>query len=326
MHLPLIKESIIKHIQEFKFKPQPQNLYEPADYIMGLGGKHIRPIFVGIGHQLYDNSLDEIINIALAIEIFHNFTLMHDDLMDESNLRRGMPTVHTKYNPSTAILSGDVMLIHCYELISDFVAEHKNFDLLRIFNTMAIQVCEGQQMDMDFEQKQIVEISDYIEMIRMKTSVLLGTAIEMGACAAGAQSEDRKHLNAFAENFGIAFQLRDDVLDTFGNDITVGKRIGGDIIRNKKTYLYLKSLELCSVKQKSELIHYYSSEYLGSDMEKIQTVTDIMKDVHVLEYANQLENAYQDLAFSHLDQCNVKNEALRQELKSWIETLTQRKK
>lgn len=324
MHLQEITSRILAHLHQYRFKSEPNNLYGPADYIMGLGGKHIRPIFVGIGYQLYGRDLDAVKDVALAVEIFHNFTLMHDDLMDDADLRRGKATVHTKYSPSTAILTGDVMLIHCFDLITDFVIKNNMPDLLKIFNVMAVEVCEGQQMDMDFEQEVSVDISQYIEMIRMKTSVLLGAAIEMGACAGGASNQDRKHLHAFAENFGIAFQLQDDILDTFGDNQIVGKRIGGDIVRNKKTYLYLKALELCSEQQRSDLLYYYSPKYKGEDDEKISEVTNIMRDVHVVAYAQQVEEAYRDLAFSHLDQCKVNHKMLKQELRQWTDALTQR--
>lgn len=324
MQLQDLMQGTIKHLRSFTFKSNPEQLYAPADYIMSLGGKHIRPILTAIGYHLYKEDVETSYNLALAMEIFHNFTLVHDDLMDEADLRRGAMTVHKKYSPSTAILTGDVMLIQAVGMIQAFAKNSRNTDVMDIFVKTATEVCEGQQLDMDFEKINEVPIHDYIEMIRMKTSSLLGGCIEIGACAAGADSINRKHLNAFAENFGIAFQVQDDVLDTFGSEQSVGKTIGGDILRNKKTYLYLKTLELADEDRKEELTYLYSPENTVSDKEKIERVISIMKDVHVRVYADELIMSYQGLSKSHLDQCDCVNTSLKGELNRWIESLSRR--
>jgi geranylgeranyl diphosphate synthase, type II len=283
----------------------PANLYEPADYILSLGGKRLRPVFVLIGCGLFDKSPEKALKAALAIEIFHNFTLLHDDIMDNADLRRGQPTVHKKYNANTAILTGDVMMIQAYQHLLDYDDPVLVKSVLDIFNKMAFEVCEGQQLDMDFETRSDVCIDEYIEMITLKTSVLLATAIQLGSIIGNASSSDQKHLYEFAKNFGIAFQLRDDILDTFGEASSVGKKIGGDIIQNKKTYLYLKALELSDSVEKTRLQDYYSGTISINDSDKIRDVTSIFKNVNVIEYANQVIEAYRDLAISHLQACNI---------------------
>jgi geranylgeranyl diphosphate synthase, type II len=300
---------------------QPFNLYEPADYILSLGGKRLRPLFVLMGCDSFDGNLEEAMNAAMAVEIFHNFTLLHDDIMDNADVRRGKATVHIKYNTNTAILSGDVMLIKAYEYLMNIPDAHVNRALLQTFNKMAIEVCEGQQMDVDFETRDDVTISEYIEMITNKTSVLIGAAIQMGAIVASASKSDQEHMYQFAKNFGIAFQLQDDVLDTFGEAASVGKRIGGDILQNKKTYLYLKSLELASSSQKETLLHLYAPNHGMDEETKIAEVKSIFNSVLVTEYARQVIEAYRDLAISHLVACNVSDEtknSLTNFVNQWI--------
>ena len=298
----------------------PVNLYEPADYILSLGGKRLRPVFVLIGCGLFDKSPEKALKAALAIEIFHNFTLLHDDIMDNADLRRGKPTVHKKYNANTAILTGDVMMIQAYQHLLDYNDPVLVKSVLDIFNKMAFEVCEGQQLDMDFETRNDVSIDEYIEMITLKTSVLLATAIQLGSIIGDASSSDQKHLYEFAKNFGIAFQLRDDILDTFGEASSVGKKIGGDIIQNKKTYLYLKALELSDTVEKTKLQNYFSGRISLNDQDKIKEVTSIFKNVNVAEYANQVIEAYRDLALSHLRACNI-NDERKHDLSAMINNL-----
>lgn len=301
----------------------PVNLYEPADYILSLSGKRLRPVFVLIGCGLYDNQPEKALKSSLAIEVFHNFTLLHDDIMDRAEVRRGKPTVHVKYNQNTAILTGDVMMIQAYQYLLDYQDPILVKNLLDIFNKMAFEVCEGQQMDMDFESRNDVNIDEYIKMITFKTSVLMAASIQMGALIGGASDADQLHLYEFAKNFGIAFQLQDDILDTFGDATQVGKKIGGDILQNKKTYLYLKSLELADNHEKETLQRWYSDQKTENEQKKVQEVTTIFKNVNVLEYTNQVIEAYRDLSYSHLMACNINREN-REELIGMINGLIYR--
>ncbi|MBK7523055.1 MAG: polyprenyl synthetase family protein [Saprospiraceae bacterium] len=282
----------------------PFTLYEPADYILSLGGKRIRPILVLLGTHLYEESFEKALDAAFAIEVFHNFTLVHDDIMDQAELRRGQLTVHKKYSTNQAILTGDVMLIHSYEKLLGYspVLSHM---LVSVFSKMAEELCKGQQMDMDFETRENVSIGDYIKMIELKTAVLLGAALKIGALIGNAADSDAEHLYQFGINFGIAFQLQDDVLDVFGASAHVGKTIGGDIIQNKKTYLFLKSLELASDEQKSNLVRLYSGHSNMSETDKVEWVTKTFTSLLVKEYAQQVMEAYRDLAISHVHSCSI---------------------
>lgn len=288
------------HLQANQPNRKPESLYEPVKYILDLGGKRLRPVFVLMGCGAWSDKPQKALNAAMAVELFHNFTLLHDDIMDEAGLRRGKPTVNKKYGINAGILSGDVMMIMAYQQILDIGDPSLIKPLLDIFNKMAFEVCEGQQMDMDFEKLSNVSITEYLEMITLKTSVLIGAAIRMGALIGGADTTDQDHIYEFGKNYGLAFQLQDDVLDTFGDPGQVGKKIGGDILRNKKTYLYLKSLELAGEKQRNNLVDLYSGKMILPDDEKIDTVTTIFRSVNVLEYSRQLIEAYRDLAVSHL--------------------------
>jgi geranylgeranyl diphosphate synthase type II len=295
------------HLNQHSIVGNPISLYEPANYILSLGGKRLRPVFALMGCYLYKGSSTEAMNAAMGVEVFHNFTLLHDDIMDNATLRRGKPTVHIQYNTNAAILTGDVMMIKAYQYILDYEEPLLVKKLMEIFNKMAFEVCEGQQLDMDFENRNDVIIQDYLQMITWKTSVLLAASIQLGALIGGADESNQKHIYEFAKNFGIAFQLQDDILDTFGDPDSVGKKIGGDILQNKKTYLYLKSLELADVYQKSILTQYYSTRDFENSQEKIDTVTSIFKDLYVTNYAEQLISAYKDLSISHLMACDIDN-------------------
>lgn len=304
-YLSVYTTSFYKHVESHVLGQEPNGLYEPANYILALGGKRIRPIFALLGCHLYTDDFTKAMKAAMSVEVFHNFTLVHDDIMDNASIRRGQPTVHEKFGASQAILTGDVMLIHAYEILLSYSPISLSHRLLSIFNKMSVELCMGQQMDMDFEKSDTVSIGDYIKMIELKTAVLLGASLQMGALIGGAGEEDAAHLYLFALNFGIAFQLQDDVLDTFGTKSNVGKRIGGDIIQNKKTYLYLKALELADEKQKNSLLQMYNSTNTLSEENKIEAVTDIFLRTGVKEYASQVMEAYRDLAISHVHSCNI---------------------
>lgn len=286
------------------FQQQPIQLYEPVDYILSIGGKRIRPILLLMSYYLFDNQVDRVLPAAYSIEIFHNFTLLHDDIMDEAPLRRGMPTVHHKYDVNTGILSGDVMMIYAYEYLLQMDKNLQPLQLLQIFNTVAREVCEGQQMDMNFETQDQVAIDEYLRMIELKTAVLLGAAMEMGAVAAGASEEDAKNAAEFGRKIGIAFQLQDDILDTFGDPEKFGKKVGGDIAQNKKTYLYLRALEVANLEMRTELSQLYFSTD-SDENTKIQRVTQIFTDLNIKALATELMQQYQTEAFAHLAAIDV---------------------
>jgi geranylgeranyl diphosphate synthase, type II len=247
-----------KEIHQLDFPNSPSNLYDPLRYFMTLGGKRMRPILTLLGAEIFGNTPESALPAALAVEVFHNFTLIHDDIMDDAPLRRSKETVHTKWNHNIAILSGDVLFVKAYQQLAKQKSEHLPA-LLDLFNKTAIEVCEGQQLDMDFENRSDVQIDEYIEMIRLKTSVLLGCALEMGAIIANASASDRKHINDFGQHLGIAFQIQDDILDLYANPEKFGKQVGGDVIANKKTLLNLKAFELADDRQK-ELLKHFSTE------------------------------------------------------------------
>lgn len=301
---------------------QPAGLYEPAEYIMNLGGKRFRPLLTFIGYQLFREDVERVLPIAYALEIFHNFSLVHDDIMDAAEIRRGAPTVHLKWDINTGILSGDLMLVQSYEYLSRFADEAKIPQLLRVFSRVAREVCEGQQLDIDFESRSDVLIPEYIQMIALKTSVLLATCLEMGALAAGADATAVTHCYEVGKNIGIAFQLQDDILDTFGDGDKVGKRIGGDIIQNKKTFLILKALELGNAAQKAQLQQLMQSNNMAPEA-KITAVKAILKDLNILAHAQAEKDRYRALAFAHLEALNLV-EARKAPLKNLMESLVKR--
>lgn len=317
------QESFNNYLKDHPFIGKPDGLYTPANYLLSLGGKRLRPVFVLMGCDLYCQSYDHALPAAWSMEVFHNFTLCHDDIMDHADLRRGKPTVHQKYGMNTAILSGDLMMIKAYESLLGYNDDQLSRKLLDIFTRTAIEVCEGQQMDMDFEIIDTVQIQDYLEMITLKTSVLLAACLQTGALIGGAGTDDQKHLYEFAKNYGIAFQLQDDVLDTFGDESLVGKKIGGDILRNKKTYLYLKALEMASDAEKQLLIELYSTQ-TDNPARKIAVVSGIFQSLNVTEYAAMTIEAYRDLAVSHLHACNIST-AYKQNLTDMLDQLVFRK-
>ena len=278
---------------------QPTALYEPIRYIMALGGKRIRPLLTLLGAHLFTDDLDPIVKPALATEVFHNFTLLHDDLMDQAPLRRGQPTVHEKWNPNVAILSGDVMLVRAYELLFDVPAALLP-TVLRRFSQTAAEVCEGQQWDMNFETETDVSIAQYLDMIRLKTAVLLGFALELGALLGGASPADADHLRQFGTDIGLAFQLRDDLLDVYGDAATFGKRVGGDIVSDKKTFLLLTAQAQASASHRAVLARHIGQPVLSAEV-KVHAVRTIYDELEIRPQTEALINTYFQDALQHLE-------------------------
>lgn len=293
----LFKEYLSQHF----FHQPPKELYEPINYILQLGGKRLRPALALMSCQLFDAPAEKALPVAYAIEIFHNFSLVHDDIMDEAPLRRGQPTVHHKYNINTGILSGDVMLIYAYEYLLKTDNKKIQPELIRIFNQVAIEVCEGQQMDMNFEQRNDVTIPEYLKMIEFKTAALIGGALELGALVGGASAQDARHLAAFGRNAGIAFQLQDDWLDAFGDPDKVGKKPGGDIAQNKKTYLILKALEIADPSMQKELMQLLSDTPKDEES-KINRVLEILLSLEIPRKVERAKTEFLGKAYQYLDQ------------------------
>lgn len=317
-----LKTQFEAYRKENPLQGEPESLYTPADYILDLGGKRFRPILSMLSYQLFDKQVERVLPIAYALEIFHNFSLVHDDIMDAAPVRRGQPTVHTKWGTNTAILSGDVMLVLAYDYLSRFDDDHKIPSLLRVFNRVAREVCEGQEMDMAFEQRSDVRIEEYIRMIELKTSVLLATCLEMGAIAAGASPEQVQHCYAVGRNIGIAFQLQDDLLDTFGAAEKIGKRSGGDILQNKKTFLILKALELANEDQRQTLERLLSTTP-KDEQQKIEDVKSILLDLDIPKHAQEMKNHFRSKAFEHLKAITTEA-AAKESLSGMMENLVSR--
>ena len=284
---------------------EPKNLYEPIHYILRVGGKRLRPTLTMLSADIFGVDYHKALYAALAVEIFHNFSLVHDDIMDQAPLRRGQPTVHTKWNLNTGILSGDTMLILAYQYFEQY--EPNIFqELAKIFSKTAIEVCEGQQYDVDFEQQVEVSTDQYLKMIAYKTAVLVGAALKMGAIIAQTTEENKQKIYDFGLALGIAYQLQDDYLDTFGN-ASFGKKIGGDILQNKKTLLYLKALEKGTAEQKQELYALYTNEPKNED-EKISRVTELFIATQSHTYLRERVEAYTMEAFAILDTLDIPQE------------------
>ncbi|PWT77771.1 MAG: polyprenyl synthetase [Bacteroidetes bacterium] len=278
------------------FPASPASLYEPAEYFLRLGGKRIRPVICLMGNELFDEIIQDTYSLAIAIELFHNFTLIHDDIMDKAPIRRGMATVHEKYNEPTALLSGDVMLVVAYNYINK-IRSPQIHQVIHLFNKTAMQVCEGQQMDMDYEKISELSLSDYLQMIELKTSVLLAASLQMGAILGGAGEGNQKHLYEFGKNLGLAFQIQDDYLDAFGDPAKFGKQIGGDILSNKKTFLLVKAMETATSPQKKEMIELTRS----NSPDKVKRMLSIFKACGVDEAAKILKEKYIESAYQHLE-------------------------
>lgn len=295
-----------QHISNLDWNRQPLGLYEPIGYTLQAGGKRLRPTLVIIANDLFDGDRDKALPAALAIEIFHNFTLLHDDVMDNAPIRRGKPTVHTRWNTNTAILSGDQMLIEAYSHLSK-TPQQCLPQVMSLFTKMATEICEGQQYDVDFEQREDVTIDEYLMMIRLKTSVLLATALQIGALVAGANRQEQQALYNYGINIGLAFQLQDDILDVYGDPLTFGKAIGGDILSAKKTYMLLTALELSNDNQRSQLLSLISRQDLDPQ-QKINQVTAIYNQLGVREVCEGVMDNYTNIALAELDKINVSDE------------------
>lgn len=297
-------EKINSHVSGLRFERAPKGLYEPVSYVLSLGGKRIRPVLMMMAYNLYKDDVDSILNQAAGIEIYHNYTLLHDDLMDRADRRRGKPTVHKVWNDNVAILSGDAMLVLAYRYMAECPRERLK-DIMDIFGLTALEICEGQQMDMEFETRKDVSEEEYLEMIRLKTSVLLAAGLKIGALLGGASSEDASRLYDFGVNLGVAFQLKDDLLDVYGDAQVFGKNIGGDIVCNKKTYLLIKAFERADKGQLAELDKWVDAASFRPD-EKIAAVTDLynqigVKDLCEKQIAAYTERATQSLAAVQVD-------------------------
>lgn len=303
MHIDKYQESFINYLEDFTVDKEPKNLYEPVNYILKLGGKRLRPVLTLMASELFGSDYKEALDAALSIEVFHNFSLVHDDIMDDAPLRRGQETVHEKWNLNTGILSGDAMLILAYQLFENYEA-HVFRALAELFSKTALEVCEGQQYDIDFETRSDVSIAEYLKMIEYKTAVLVGAAMKMGAIIAKASHEDQQGIYDFGRYLGIAFQLQDDYLDAFGDPETFGKQVGGDIIENKKTYLYLKAIAFSNEKDKAILSKWFESQPKNSE-NKVEEVKQLFIKTGAEAAIKEAVGVYTEKAFSVLETLNI---------------------
>jgi geranylgeranyl diphosphate synthase, type II len=308
-------------IKKQKYGEQPQSLYQPIQYLMSLGGKRLRPMLALLAYSLYKTDVKNVVPYAVAIEAFHNFTLMHDDIMDKAPLRRGKPTVHEKWNVNTAILSGDVMLVRVYEMFRRLPADKLSV-VLAAFNKCASQVCEGQQWDMEFETRAKVSEEEYINMIRLKTAVLLGFSLELGAILADAPANDRKALRDFGVNIGIGFQLTDDLLDAFADPKKFGKQVGGDIIANKKTFLLIKALDTATGKNKQALNEWLTAKRFRKK-EKVEAVKGIYNDLSIAKATQKKIDQYFNKGFKSLGKLSI-GDAKANALRAFTNALIER--
>ncbi|MBK6344592.1 MAG: polyprenyl synthetase family protein [Bacteroidales bacterium] len=308
-----LQEKITHAIGELPVYHEPDGLYQPISYTLGLGGKRLRPLLALISTQLFGGKPEKALPAAIAIEIFHNFTLLHDDIIDQAPLRRGRETVYKKWDINTAILSGDTMFAIAYGELAKSDPE-KLPALMKVFTKTAIEVCEGQQYDIDFEKSDDVNIESYINMIRLKTAVLLAASLKIGAIIAGVPEHYAEYIYSFGENIGIAFQLQDDLLDAFGNEALFGKKTGGDIVSNKKTFLYLKALE-CAGKNETEKLRSLYSNKSQDDHQKIAAVLDIFRQAGIEAYTNTAILEYYNKSMEFLSKLDIDEIALSPLLK-----------
>lgn len=301
-----LERKIGNAIEKIQLNEHPSTLFEPIRYILSIGGKRLRPLLTLMASNLFEGDERIAEKVAIGLEIFHNFSLLHDDLMDRADMRRGCPTVHKKWNDNTAILSGDAMLIESYKYIADVPHEILP-EVLQLFSTTAMDVCKGQQYDMDFEERLDVTEQEYLEMIRLKTGVLIACALKMGAIVAGAPSADADLLYDFGINIGLAFQLKDDLLDVYGDTKTFGKNIGGDIVSNKKTYLLIKALRHASADEREELDRWINAKEFNRE-EKIEAVKKIYNDLNLKIISENLIEKYYLSALDCLSAINVADE------------------
>ena len=300
-------QSFLELAQQFEtkfnvrhFPKEPQTLYDAAQYILAIGGKRVRPVCVLMGNELFADINQDAWQVAAAIELFHNFSLIHDDIMDKAPLRRGMQTVHAKYGDATALLAGDVMFAQAYDYLTRIDLSYVQ-KIIKLFNQTSKEVCEGQQIDMDFEQMQNVGMEQYIQMITLKTSVLLAASLQLGAILGGAGEGNQQHIYSFGKNLGIAFQIQDDYLDAFGDPEKFGKQIGGDILSNKKTFLLLHAIEVATANQKNEI----DTLIYTNPTDKVEKMLTIYKDCKVDEWAKELKEKYYKTALKNLEDVAV---------------------
>ena len=309
------------HIAGLQFTRTPKGLYDPVSYVLSLGGKRIRPVLMLMAYNLYREDVKSILQPATGIEVYHNYTLLHDDLMDRADMRRGKATVHKVWNDNVAILSGDAMLVLAYQFMAQCASE-KLKDVMDLFSLTALEICEGQQLDMEFEQRKDVKEDEYIEMIRLKTSVLLAASLKIGAILGGASKEDADALYDFGVNLGLAFQLKDDLLDVYGDPLRFGKNIGGDILCNKKTYLVIKAFEHANTDQEALLNDWFTRETFDPQ-EKIAAVTCLYNEIGVKALCENRIVEYSKRASESLNRVNVPAEN-KQELETMMNELMHR--
>ena len=315
------QDLISRHFESIEYQKEPNNLYEPIRYILSLGGKRLRPVLTLMATEVFDMDCQKALAAATAVEVFHNFSLIHDDIMDDAPLRRGNETVHEKWNINTGILSGDAMLILAYQYFEAY--EPKIFqELAKLFSKTALEVCEGQQYDVDFETRDDVTIPEYLKMIEYKTAVLVAAAMKMGAIVAETTEENKNLIYDFGLNLGLAFQLQDDYLDAFGNPETFGKQVGGDIIENKKTYLYLKAMEYASANEKVQLLHLFSFQS-SNNTDKINSVKGIFNQTGATAATKKAIENYTFKALETLAKMNIGNDK-KAILKAFAENLMSR--
>ena len=295
-----LQEKFDEFFHQKHFPEQPATLYEPLNYFLKLGGKRVRPVMCLMGNELFEEINPDAYPMAVAVELFHNFTLIHDDIMDKAPLRRGMSTVHAKYGEPTALLGGDVMLVVAYEYLKRIDGRYLK-KILSLFNQTAMEVCEGQQLDMDFEKKEMVDMHEYIHMISLKTSVLLAASLRMGAILGGAGEGNQQHIYQFGKKLGIAFQVQDDYLDAFGDPEKFGKQVGGDIMSNKKTFLLIHALETAGKEGKKELTSLMESDR----PDKVEKVLAFFRQCGIDAWARELKEKYIREAIGHLDEIAV---------------------
>lgn len=316
-----LQDIVQNEIDGLEFSTPPEGLFEPMKYILGIGGKRLRPILVLLSANLFKENLSKVYLPAIGIEVFHNFTLLHDDVMDNAPIRRSKATVHEKWNSNVAILSGDAMSIKAYQYIVSCEDKHLR-DVLTVFNQTALEVCEGQQFDMEFEARSDVQIEEYLNMIRLKTAVLLGGSLKMGAIMGDAKPKDADLLYHFGMNLGMAFQLQDDFLDVFGDEEIFGKKIGGDILCNKKTFLLIKAFELANGELKEELESWISAKDFDPE-EKINAVRNIYEKLKVKDKSQAKIDEYFNLCLEYLDKVNIPAEK-KKELYTLVKKLVNR--
>lgn len=321
-HIKQLISEVNAAVEALQYGQKPVELYEPIRYIMALGGKRMRPLLTLLSYQLYKSHYQSALPAALSVEIFHNFSLLHDDIMDNAPLRRGQATVHEKWDANIAILSGDVMLVKAYEQLLANVPEHNLKKALAAFNQCATEVCEGQQIDMNFEKMPTVSEEVYLDMIRQKTAVLLGFSLQLGGLLADCSDKEQQLLYELGVNMGIGFQLMDDLLDVYADQEKFGKQVGGDIIANKKTFLLIKALQKAEGASKQQLDKWLSATEFDK-AEKVRAVTQIYNELGIKELTEQLMNNYFELAFQNLADIKVE-EARKQPLISLMNYLIER--